>query len=1759
MNTDLNTENPMDLPIGNFSVKETISVQMTNTRGESSQKLESGNLVSVLFEDKTQWFSYTDDLYDIYDSSILEKHRSLSTVMGIPLTLSLKNNRSFSKNSIEKIIVYSRDNISVDHIFEYFDKKIMPEEQTGLFEVGKNFEKERVTAPELKGKKILLFIHGTFSSFDKAFKDLKDTETWKHLTSKYDKILAFNHKTISKSPLENIAELLELLPPEIDLDLVTHSRGGLLADVLCRYDRRNSKIGFSEQELELLASSIPDEENTSSENNENRKDIVLKYFEGLQDKESRSRSITVNQVMKIASPSGGTSLMTKRLDHYLNFILNALIFSIGSGNPLISIIKEFLLEVLHCRMSVNSAPGLWAMSPDSEFQKIINNREISVKPKIYCISGDGSLGGSLGNTLFVIMAHLFYLNDNDWVVDTKSMKKGVYNSEGGIYEYFLSGSDINHFLYFRHERIRNQLALFADENISKEEFRFITRENMDRGWVEQLTYGSFETSLSTGKRPVFLIIPGIMGSTLRNKEKRLWANVPTFFKGDFVDKLSYSSSNKDVEAYGAIATFYEKMADKLSKFADVELFPYDWREDIAVTSAKLNKRLETLASFNQVTILAHSMGGLLVRHLMDGDTKSNWHRLMESSNNKTLFFGTPWRGSHLILNIFAGEHSKVKLLSRIDPFHGKDEVIKTVSEFPGVLQLLPFNKDFTDNALWQSYESAKDGFVIPKNLEYYRIFRDRALGIKINDFKDRIFYIAGHDTSTLADIEVGKSNGMEKSKLVYTYTNAGDGSTVWAESIPKEDLYAKNIFYTGAKHENLLKEDEIFNLILKIYHHEKIDSRYNSPRIKNEKTEFRSVTYVDHASTDEEIYNGLLYENSLDKDAPAQIRNTPLVVTVFNADLKFAHHPVMLGHFKNDGIYSAEKRLDGLLKNKLSERHSYGLYPSSIGDCEIILQPSEQTKGGIIVGLGKQDELSGFNLTKAIESAVLKYSIQYRDSEQAKDHDMYSELSISTVLIGSNYAGLSINESINSMIAGIKKANDKVILLDNGLKTIGRLEIVEYYEDIAQQSFKELYNEFFEDESIEIESSFQTGLGNKKRILRSDRSSWWQTFTTAAIYSKNSNIYNRQVVGLTHTANSGRARIDQKTVDGNMKLAEFYVKEFSSERTYDQNFSKTLFELLVPNDFKSILKQQKNISWKMDDYAAQFPWEMLHDYTTSAEPAFIKTGMIRQLYTDDYQVNPNIIENKKAIVINPDYTDSMKFPDLPAAKAEAESVRNILKNNQFETTDLIDAKTGKIINDLFSNEYKIIHISGHGVFEEDKEKHTIQSGIVLGDEILLDPDTIKQLSAIPEFMFINCCYSGKINTQMMDERNINRVSLAASIGTQLIKMGVKAVVISGWAVEDSAAKTFSEVLYKQLFKGKEFGEAVKIARKECYTKHRKTNTWAAYQCYGEYYYKLVSQNTVEDAADFFMTESIAKIELENILSDIRAGNPVQEYLEKFKTRIFDTSCDTPEVLEILAIIYYESELFDESLKIINQLTKQSNISYNINIIELYFRIQTQKSFIFQEKDKISFTEFLNSIQKQRYINFENIKSIIFNYHKKELLHCVSDSQDDISLLLKNKLNEVLKNYPLPSDHSNLQGYINEAVFFVLHNDSADQAGIIEKLQFYYNDCRQKDIKDKKSFLNAFAILLLNNYSGFESAPEVNKYLPYINRDNFTISELYDILLNLEFLYRITEKLDIPEKSTSINLQSLYLNIKKSLGLLSYMETEIRIPITTETP
>jgi hypothetical protein len=102
----------------------------------------------------------------------------------------------------------------------------------------------------LAAGRALLMVHGTFSTAHGAFAGLPDT-TFSELHTRYGgRVMAFNHFTLAHDPRQNVEWLLSQLPADLklDLDIVCHSRGGLVSRTLAE---RPSVFGLDTSRVQV--------------------------------------------------------------------------------------------------------------------------------------------------------------------------------------------------------------------------------------------------------------------------------------------------------------------------------------------------------------------------------------------------------------------------------------------------------------------------------------------------------------------------------------------------------------------------------------------------------------------------------------------------------------------------------------------------------------------------------------------------------------------------------------------------------------------------------------------------------------------------------------------------------------------------------------------------------------------------------------------------------------------------------------------------------------------------------------------------------------------------------------------------------------------------------------------------------------------------------------------------------------------------------------------------------------------------------------------------------------------------------------------------------------------------------------------------------------------------------------------------------------------------------------------------------------------
>lgn len=178
-----------------------------------------------------------------------------------------------------------------------------------------------------------------------------------------------------------------------------------------------------------------------------------------------------------------------------------------------------------------------------------------------------------------------------------------------------------------------------------------------------------------------------------------------------------------------------------------------------------------------------------------------------------------------------------------------------------------------------------------------------------------------------------------------------------------------------------------------------------------------------------------------------------------------------------------------------------------------------------------------------------------------------------------------------------------------------------------------------------------------------------------------------------------------------------------------------------------------------------------------------------------------------------------------------------------------------------------------------------------------------------------------------------------------------------------------------MLSGCDFGSAVKSARLECYQEHKHTNTWGAYQCYGNQFYKFDTRKKLSGDHQEYVVSSQVHTDLDNLLISIRD----KKEDEKTALAKLDTYIDKAEasnlldavVLEKEALIYDELGNVEVAFQKYKGLFQFDNGNYSIKALEQYCQVQSfrldsiiEPALASNDRDAVAnaVTEYLNEIR-----------------------------------------------------------------------------------------------------------------------------------------------------------------------------------------------------
>ena len=537
---------------------------------------------------------------------------------------------------------------------------------------------------------MLVFVHGTGSSTLGSFGDLRtaDRDLWGVLEAHFaGGIFGFEHRTLSQSPIENAIDLVRALPRGAHISLASHSRGGLVADLLCLGDF-DALIDHYRYAFEGTGDPDPTEsERVRAElagAHSAQREQLRELAQLLRD-----RKLVVQRYVRAASPANGTLLASGNFDVFLSGLLTligAIPFFFGS--PIYSAFKRVVVEIAKNRTNAHLVPGIEAMLPDSPMARLLRDAPVVPGLSMAVIAGDIQ-GGSLLKRLGVMLTDflLFDKEDNDLVVNTPSMLAGIA-PRAGSRVLFDRGADVSHFRYFTNIDTRAALRdwFTALEPAKLDTFRALP--SADEYEAALASAVAPRRATAAANLPVVVVLPGVMGSHLSvgNKD-RVWFDPLDIASGGLA-KIAWDQ--RGVEADELFAMFYGKICEHLAGSHRVERFPYDWRQPLDVLAERLGEFLDRLMKQSDapIRLLAHSMGGLVVRACIHR-RRSVMDALMARDGARLVMLGTPNQGAHSMVENIIGKGDTLRTLVRLDVAHSMQEVLDIIAGFRGALQLLP--------------------------------------------------------------------------------------------------------------------------------------------------------------------------------------------------------------------------------------------------------------------------------------------------------------------------------------------------------------------------------------------------------------------------------------------------------------------------------------------------------------------------------------------------------------------------------------------------------------------------------------------------------------------------------------------------------------------------------------------------------------------------------------------------------------------------------------------------------------------------------------------------------------------------------------------------------------------------------------------------------------------------------------------------------------------------------------------------------------
>ncbi len=952
--------------------------------------------------------------------------------------------------------------------------------------------------------------------------------------------------------------------------------------------------------------------------------------------------------------------------------------------------------------------------------------------------------------------------------------------------------------------------------------------------------------------PKVLILPGITGSRLGQVkliEDTIWFD-PLELAAGAITKLAVDSG-VPIVPLGVILLYYLKLKLRLRAAGiDADYHAYDWRLSLDTLGSGLANRIRTDPELHGVSLVCHSMGGLVARAAVA--TLGTAHNAKIA---RVVMLGTPNFGSFAAVQTMRGVSDTVRKLAFLDLRHDADELVSEVlAPMPGFCQLLPSPERYTAIDLFDPKQWPASG---PQPAPAVLRQVPKVLA-KLAPADDRFYLIAGVNRETITGLRKDDRSG----EFVYELSLAGDGTvplafaeipgtkaTYYIEeahaSLPNNKLVARavaDILGTGSTsllpqqvagaRDRVTRSTSDAALAARSPYPGRRSRSLSSRELREVLSEFVSADAKD-ADTLLPAAAGLAaagtageFAYHFDSIVVGRRRSHRLDIRIALGDIgEVDSKALVVGIYREVAPAGAARALDSRLDGAITELTQRRMFSGNVGEVFLLPVGQRNLRAEMVafVGLGTFDTFSDEVLRIAAENAI-------RTLVLGGIQD------VATVLVG-GASGTGVLASLESLLAGFVKGLRDADATHK-FRSVTLCETsTERFEEIKRELYRLSSTALFENLEVTFDEVRLPPAISAAPIARLAGAGPDPIYLLVRQESRTPSelAFRTSVLGAGSKATvvSGVRTVKRKALDD--KLAEIESMSFTFQRS--PAFGRDLAAMVVSEEALAVLAalKDRHVVVVHDAESSRIPWETLAVPGSRSEWLFAKEAGVSRRYVADHMSVARWLEERRQdtvlqmlLVVNPTL-------DLDGAEQEGKRVLDMLGAEPAVRIDVLrgkDATRAALEKAFRSGRYDVIHYAGHAFFDPVDSGN---SGILCAGKVVLSGRDLVGLGNLPALVFFNACEAGRVrrapgrgtrSAPTIKERIDTNVGLAEAF----LRGGVANYVGTYWPVGDHPAKLFAEQFYKSLMRGQSISAALVAGRKVVW--ESSSVDWADYIHYG---------------------------------------------------------------------------------------------------------------------------------------------------------------------------------------------------------------------------------------------------------------------------------------------------------------------------------------